>query len=75
MLEQIDSYLSLGRREKLEFSFNSRIQSFIGQYGGLTADMYSLIARGVTDGMLDASVFSDSELLSITRLIRNRLMP
>ena len=47
----------------------------MGQYGGLTADIYSLIARGVTDGMLDASKFSDSELLSITRFVRSRLMP
>lgn len=75
MLEQIDAYLSLGSREKLEFSLNSRIQSFMGQYGGLSENIYGMIQKGISNGVLDASAFSDDELVSITRTVRGRLMP
>lgn len=75
MLEQIDSYLSLDSRKKLEFSLNSRIQSFMGQYGGLTPEIYGFIQKGVAGGTLDPSAFSDDELVSITRMVRGRLMP
>ncbi|HPS56846.1 MAG TPA: radical SAM protein [Spirochaetota bacterium] len=75
MLEQIDSYLSLGSREKLEFSLNSRIQSFMGQYGGLSGEIFSMIQKGISGSTLDASVFSDDELVSITKMVRGRLMP
>ena len=75
MLEQIDSYLSLSSREKLEFSLKSRIQSFMGQYGGLTENIYNLINRGFSGGSFDSSVFPDEELISITKMVRGRLMP
>lgn len=75
MLEQIDSYLLLNSRKKLEFSLNSRIRSFMGQYGGLPEDIFAMIQNGVFSGTLDPSAFSDGELVSITKTVRGRLMP
>lgn len=75
MLEQIDSYLSLDSREKLEYSFNSRIRSFMGQYGGLSDEIFTMIQKGVSGGTLDASAFPDDELVFITKTVRGRLMP
>lgn len=75
MLEEIDSYLAMDSREKLEFSLQSRLQSFMGQYGGLSQDIYDSINPFISSGTLDMSGMSDSLITSITRLIRGKLMP
>lgn len=75
MLSVIDSYLSLTPRERLEFSLSSRLQSFIGQYGGITHDIYSALAPYIQGGQIDFSAISDEEIRQTTRLIRSKLMP
>ncbi|PKL17002.1 MAG: hypothetical protein CVV49_13265 [Spirochaetae bacterium HGW-Spirochaetae-5] len=75
MLQVIDSYLSLSRREKLEFSVKSRIESFMGQYGGLTEDIYAFLSPYIKGGMLDISDAGDKKLIEITTVIRGKLMP
>ncbi len=47
----------------------------MGQYGDLTENIYNFINRGISGGSFDAAVFSDEELISITKIIRGRLMP
>jgi len=75
MLFQIDAYLNLPGRAKLEFSLSSRINSFIGQYGGITEDIYRLLIPYLDRDGLNYSAMSDDELAHITRYIRSRLMP
>jgi radical SAM superfamily enzyme YgiQ (UPF0313 family) len=75
MLRIIDAYLSLTGREKLEFSLRSRIESFMGQYGGLTEDIHAVLSPYIRRGMLDISDAGDSRLIEITTIIRGKLMP
>jgi len=75
MLTVIDQYLGLTRREKLEFSLKSRLQSFIGQYGALTSDILNELRPYVTGSSLNLSRFPDSEMKNTIRLIRSKLMP
>lgn len=75
MLETIDSYLAMSPREKLEFSFRSRLQSFMGQYGGLSADIYESLSSYITNGSLDMGKISDDKLVFLTRMVRGKLMP
>ncbi|MCX8110672.1 MAG: radical SAM protein [Syntrophorhabdaceae bacterium] len=75
MLSVIDSYLSLTPREKLEFSLSSRLQSFVGQYGGITHDIYSSLASYIHGGQINLSAMSDEIIKETTRLIRSKLMP
>ncbi|HPJ35309.1 MAG TPA: radical SAM protein [Spirochaetota bacterium] len=75
MLMAIDSYLSLSEREKIEFSLGSRIESFMGQYGGLTEDIYGLLAPYIKEGRLDVSNAGDERIKDITAVIRGKLMP
>ncbi len=75
MLSVIDAYLSLKPRERLEFSLSSRLQSFIGQYGGITHDIYNALVPYLKGGQIDFSAIPDEKINEITRLIRSRLMP
>jgi len=75
MLRTIDSYLALTPREKIEFSLRSRIESFMGQYGGLTGDIYSRLSPYISGGMLDTGRADDTTLTEITAYIRGKLMP
>jgi hypothetical protein len=75
MLEEIDRYLALSDREKRVFSLHSRLQSFQGQYGGLTPDTAQALAPYVSHGRLDASRMPDASVVEITQLIRAKLMP
>jgi radical SAM superfamily enzyme YgiQ (UPF0313 family) len=75
MLGEIDGYLSLGRREKLEYSVTARLQSFIDQYGEPTDDILSALGPCIENNKLDFSALQDSSLEELIRLIRMKLMP
>jgi hypothetical protein len=75
MLREIDQYLALSHRDKLLFSADSRLRSFVGQYGGLSEDISGAISPYLRRERLDFSSASDSEIEGIIRLIRSRLMP
>lgn len=75
MLAVIDDYLSLSPREKLEFSLISRLQSFAGQYGGITNDIAEPLLPYIHSDRIETSSMPDSLLHHTIRLIRSRLMP
>ncbi|HVN22413.1 MAG TPA: radical SAM protein [Syntrophorhabdales bacterium] len=75
MLATIDEYLSLSPRDKLVFSLHARLQSFIGQYGGVTEDILNLLRPHLHGGGIDPESMSDYELERATRFIRSKLMP
>jgi radical SAM superfamily enzyme YgiQ (UPF0313 family) len=75
MLKEIDAYLALSGREKSLFSLRSRLQSFIGQYGGLTQDIAHALHPLIQHDRLDVSQASGEEVEKITALIRSKLMP
>lgn len=75
MLRIIDSYLTLSPREKIEFSVKSRIDSFMGQYGGLTDDIYAMLSPYISGGRLNIDNADDETLFGITSCIRGKLMP
>lgn len=75
MLRIIDSYLALSEREKIEFSLRSRIESFMGQYGGLTEDIYSMLEPYIRSGILYIDNTEDEDIIDITSAIRGKLMP
>jgi radical SAM superfamily enzyme YgiQ (UPF0313 family) len=75
MLAVINQYLSLSPREKLIFSFQARLSSFLGQYGTVSADILKALYPYLREGRVDISKAQDEEILRITRLIRSKLMP
>jgi radical SAM superfamily enzyme len=75
MLEEIDRYLSLSEREKLAFSLESRLRSFIEQYGGLTRDVLAAVAPYLMGSTIDISGRPDHEVMEAIKLIRSKLMP
>jgi hypothetical protein len=75
MLGEIDQYLALSHREKLLYSADSRLRSFVGQYGGLSEDISGALSPYLRRERLDFSSASDSEIEGIIRLIRAKLMP
>lgn len=75
ILAVIDEYLYLSPREKLIFSFASRFNSYMGQYGSVPQDMLRCLYPYLRDGTVDISSAHDGEIAAITRLIRSKLMP
>ncbi len=75
MLRVIDAYLSLSSRDKIEFSIRSRIESFTGQYGGLTEDIFSMLSPYIRNGMFIVDNADDDSLLDIISCIKGKLMP
>lgn len=75
MLAVIDQYLALSPRAKLAFSLESRLRSFIGQYGGMTQDILHAVAPYVKDHGINIADAPDHEVMRATRLIRSKLMP
>ncbi len=75
MLRAIDDYLGLSEREKIVFSLSSRLQSFFGQYGGISDDIAEVIKPFVRNSAIDPSRASNEDLRWIIRLIRSKLMP
>ncbi len=75
MLRTIDDYLGLTERERLFSAFSSRLQSFFGQYGGISDHIAEAVKPYVQNGEIDLSRASNEELRWIIRLIRSKLMP
>jgi hypothetical protein len=75
LLEVVDGYLGLPKREQLVFSLNSRLRSFIGQYGSLPEDLVQALTPFISGHDLDVSQARDEDLERIIRLIRGKLMP
>jgi hypothetical protein len=75
MLAVIDDYRALSPREKLAFSLESRLQSFIGQYGGMTHDVLRAVTPYATGHGIDISGVPDHEVMRAIKLIRSKLMP
>jgi radical SAM superfamily enzyme YgiQ (UPF0313 family) len=75
MLGEIDQYLALSKRDKLLFSFESRLRSFMGQYGGPSEDISQALGPYQKRGRIDVSSASDKEIEDIIKLIRSKLMP
>ncbi|HSV96397.1 MAG TPA: radical SAM protein [Spirochaetota bacterium] len=75
MLEEIDRYLALSPRGKLEFSLVRRLRAFAGQYGGLSDDVDEAVLPLVGNGRIDLSRADDALLSSLIALIRGKLMP
>ncbi len=75
LLQNIDSYLRLSARERLEYSFSSRLNSFMGQYGSPSDDIMQALFPYISDNSIDVRVMSDLALSASIRLIRSKLMP
>lgn len=75
MLAVIDEYLDLSPREKLEFSLAARLQSFVGQYGGVTQEIMRAIMPFIDGNSINLGRAPDDEVVSTIRLIRSLLMP
>lgn len=75
MLAQIDDYLCMEPRQRIEYSLRARLSSFAGQYGGLSTEALEAIEPVVKNGTLDLSCASDKELKDMTAFVKSRLMP
>jgi len=75
MLNTINDYLKLSPFEKLKFSLESRINSFIGQYGGLTPDIMDELSPFVYHNRLNVFENHRDQIINIIRKIRAKLMP
>ncbi|OPY88177.1 MAG: coproporphyrinogen III oxidase [Syntrophus sp. PtaU1.Bin208] len=75
LLKIIDDYLDLSERDKRVFSFHSRLQSFLGQYGGLPEDLYEILNPYLRGESIDMGRCPDKVLENLIRTIRSRLMP
>jgi radical SAM superfamily enzyme YgiQ (UPF0313 family) len=75
LLETIDAYLRLDPRKKLEYSLQSRLESFFGQYGFIADDIIAALTPFMGDRAINFSAMTDNDLACIIRLIRSKLMP
>ena len=75
MLATIDEYLSMPRRDRIEYSLQSRLASFAGQYGSLSEEVLNAIAPALKDNRLDLGAASDAALKQMTAFVKSRLMP
>ena len=75
MLAVVDEYLSMPPRQRKEYSLQSRLAHFSGQYGGLSDEVIKVISPVIRDNSLDFSRASDEEIQSMTAFVKSRLMP
>ncbi len=75
MLAEIDDYLSLDPREKLEYSVRARLDSFMGQYGEPSEDVISVLMPYIHENKLELKNADNQVLKEIISLIRMKLMP
>ena len=75
LLKVVNKYLALSKREKLAFSLNSRLRSFMGQYGSLSEDLVQALTPYISGNNIDVNQARDEDLERIIRLIRGKLMP
>lgn len=75
MLGEIDQYLALSSRGKLLFSLESRLRSFMGQYGRLTSDISQALGPYIKRDRVELSGIPDKKIGDIIGLIRSKLMP
>jgi len=75
LLKVVNRYLGLSKKEKLAFSLNSRLRSFMGQYGSLSEDLIQALTPYIDGNDIDISQARDEDLERIIRLIRGKLMP
>ena len=74
MLDTINKYLELSPHEKLVFSANARLRSFINQYGEYEA-INPIIQPHIKNGRLDFRKVEDKDLELVIAKIRSKLMP
>ena len=75
MLASMDRYLALTPLEKIRYSLQERIESFYGQYGCITDDIWSALEPLSDNGVLFVNNSNRDEALAAIRLIRGKLMP
>jgi radical SAM superfamily enzyme YgiQ (UPF0313 family) len=75
MLREIDRFLTLPTKERHQFSLESRLRSFMGQYGGLSQDITKALRRYMKNGRLELALVPDTEMEGLIRLVRSKLMP
>lgn len=75
MLAMVDGYLSRSPRNRLEYSLRSRLQSFLGQYGGLSREVLQAIEPVIDNNRLDFNSVSGEEIKEMTAFVKSRLMP
>jgi len=75
MIREIDRFLSLSPLDKLRFSLESRLRSFMGQYGGLSEDISRALKPYVKNERLTMDMIPEAKIESLIRLIRSKLMP
>lgn len=75
MLKIIDNYLSMDKRQRIEMSFMSRLESFYGQYGGLSNEIVQRISPVIEGSGINLSKASDNDVKGMTAFIKSRLMP
>ncbi|MBP7584755.1 MAG: radical SAM protein [Spirochaetes bacterium] len=75
MLSMIDAYLEISPRQKLEYSLESRLGHFLGQYGRPSDDVVDILRPMLSGDNLVLSRASDDQLRAAIKLIRGKLMP
>lgn len=75
MLEKLDRFLSLPKRDQLRYSLEAGLGAFMGQYGTLTPDIYAALTQYIKNQVLDYSGMNDSFMQETIQLIRSKLMP
>lgn len=75
MLNTIDAYLALAPEQKKMFSLQARLESFQGQYGGFSEDIYAKLVPFVKNGSMDIEAIPEFEIDELISMIRAKLMP
>lgn len=75
MLAVIDDYLHRDPRGRIEYSLRSRLESFAGQYGGLSPEVAEAIRPVIRGNRLQPEKASDGELRHMIAFVKSRLMP
>jgi radical SAM superfamily enzyme YgiQ (UPF0313 family) len=75
MIREMDRFLSLPPLDQCRFSLESRLRSFVGQYGGFSEDISRALRPYITSGRLNVTGIPAMEMEGLIRLIRSKLMP